>query len=61
MQEQSQVSVSKISEKRKLQSLSTSRQKRRKWIEDYVKYGFSLPKKEEDNPFPTAQCLNFAL
>ena len=57
IQEQSQVSVCKICEKRKLQSLSTSRQKRRKWIEDYDKYGIFLPKKEEDNSFPTAQCL----
>ena len=30
-------------------------------IENCVKYGFFLPKKEEDNPFPTAQFLFFSV
>lgn len=31
--------------------------KRRKWNNDYVKYGFYLPNEEEQNPYPATQCL----
>ena len=43
-QQKIQAFVSKIGEKRKHQSLPSPTQKRRKWKDDYVKYGFFFQK-----------------
>ena len=56
-QQKIQAFVSEIGEKRKHQSPPSLTQKRRKWKDDYVKYGFFLPKSEQSNLYPTAQCL----
>ena len=55
-QQKIQAFVSKIGEKSKHQSPPSLTQKRRKWKDDYVKYGCFLPKSEKSNLYPTAQC-----
>ena len=56
-QQKIQAFVSKIDEKKKHQSPPSPTQKRRKLKDDYVKHGFFLPKSEQSNLYPTAQCL----